>query len=409
LGAIRLSAARRWGFSLVLVALLWLAVEGVCLGGLRALAGKGLVYRPPQAEELAARHRAALGALLADEKASIIALDPRLGWTLRPHGRKQRNRINGAGIRADRELAARPAPGRLRIAAFGDSFTYSSDVPNGRTWADFLELLLPRSEVLNFGVPGYGLDQAYLRYLDPGVKFHPDVVFAGFMSENVERGVNTFRPFYYPETGMPFAKPRFTLRGEGLELRPNPLPTPESYRELLADPRRVLPRLGRHDVFYRRFYRRAGGGRLGFLPSARFLHVLRTERFDRPSYAHGVYDVRSEAFQVASRTFDLFVRDVRRRRSLPVILLFPQRRDLLNRREGRPDAYGPLRDSLRQRGYLVVDLLEAFARHDPEGTLLRRKFVHYPARGNRMVAQYLADWLTANALLTRETVRARVR
>jgi len=36
-------------------------------------------------------------------------------------------------------------------------------------------------EVLNFGVPGYGLGQSYLRYLKDGLKFSPDIIFFNYL------------------------------------------------------------------------------------------------------------------------------------------------------------------------------------------------------------------------------------
>ena len=82
--------------------------------------------------------------------------------------------------------------------------------------------------------PG-GPGQALLRYRRDGVKFHPHVVLIGFMSENINRVVNTFRPFYFPRSGVPFSKPRFALRGGDLVLIPNPLQSEEAYRELLRE------------------------------------------------------------------------------------------------------------------------------------------------------------------------------
>ena len=44
-------------------------------------------------------------------------------------------------------------------------------------------------EVINFGVGGFGLDQAYLRYLEDGIQYKSHIVMIGFMSENIYRNV----------------------------------------------------------------------------------------------------------------------------------------------------------------------------------------------------------------------------
>ena len=49
-------------------------------------------------------------------------------------------------------------------SAFGDSFTYGDEVGGNEAWAFLLSQKLG-CEIENFGVNGYGLDQAYLKYL----------------------------------------------------------------------------------------------------------------------------------------------------------------------------------------------------------------------------------------------------
>ena len=56
---------------------------------------------------------------------------------------------------------------------------------------------------MNFGVGGFGLDQAYLRYQKMIREFELPTVLLGFMPENMSRHVNTYRPFYFPGTGLP--------------------------------------------------------------------------------------------------------------------------------------------------------------------------------------------------------------
>jgi len=399
----QLSSGKKLTYSLVLLAVLWLLVELACLGGLWALQKyKGLSYTPALVRTLEPKHRGSLEAHLADTS-SYMVFDPLLGWTIRPHGSKTKYRANSEGIRGDREYAPRPAAGVLRIAAFGDSFTHATGVPNGFTWEDHLERLLPGVEVMNGGVPAYGLDQAFLRYQELGVRHHPNIVFLGFMSENINRGVNTFRPFYFPQSGMPFAKPRFAVRGNDLILLPNPMASLEAYRELLHDPETVLPRLGEHDFYYRRSSDRS---RLDFLPSVRFAHVIGNQYLHQPTLKGGVYNTDSEAYRVAVRTFDEFHRTALANGSVPVVVLFPDRRDIRARREGRPVSYGPLRAELEKTGYRVLDLMDGFDRYDPQGKLLKRNFIHYPKDGNRMVAKYVRDYLAQEKLDKAEGVRA---
>jgi hypothetical protein len=385
---------RRLVLALVYLAYLWGLVELASWVGLWALSRKGIEYVPAQLQTLIDKHRLGIEGHLRGRD-SYMVLDGELGWTVGRSRSKGGYRSNAQGLRANRDYAPEPPPGVLRLAAFGDSFTHASGVANPVSWEQQLERSLPSVEVLNFGIPGSAPDQALLRYRREGIGLHPHVVLIGFMSENVGRMVNTFRPFYFPNSGMAFAKPRFGLEGEGIALWPNPLPDREAYRRLLAEPAREIPRVGEHDYYYQRRSRRS---RFDFLPSVRMAWVLRERFFDQPIMRGGVYNPRSEAFEVSVRVVDAFYREALDHGSLPVVVLFPQRGDILDRREGRPLLYGPLLDALRERRLLTVDLMAAFDRYDPGHTLVRKKFIHYPPEGNAMVANYLADWLREQGL-----------
>ncbi|MGE5232894.1 MAG: SGNH/GDSL hydrolase family protein [Acidobacteriota bacterium] len=393
-----LSTGRKVGFTLGLLALLWLLVEGACAMGLWALARfKNLEYRPATVAALEDKSEGILEAHL-DEPNTYIVYDRELGWTVRPNASKSFYRANAAGIRADREYAPEPPAGVVRLAAFGDSFTHASDVPNDSTWEARLEALDPRLEVLNYGVPGFGPDQALLRYRREGARFHPQVVLLGYMSENISRVVNTFRPFYFPRSGMPFAKPRFELDGGNLVLVPNPVPALADYRQVLDHPQEWLPRLGEHDWFYQRDSARP---RFDFLPSVRFVTVIGNQYFHQPFVVGGVYNPANEGFKVSVALFDAFVAEAIARGEVPICVLFPDRPDLRARHEGRPILYAPLRQELAARGYRVIDLLDSLGSRPAEEKVMR---IHYNKEGNRLVAEQVRAYLQAQGLDTPEGV-----
>src|SRR5690348_16745610 len=100
----------------------------------------------------------------------FLAYDPDLGWAPRPGARSADGlqRVDAGGIRRDGETALAPPPGVLRVALFGDSFTFGDEVALGETWGAALERGIAargiEAEVLNFGVNAYGIDQAFLRW-----------------------------------------------------------------------------------------------------------------------------------------------------------------------------------------------------------------------------------------------------
>ncbi|MBF0489110.1 MAG: SGNH/GDSL hydrolase family protein [Candidatus Omnitrophica bacterium] len=161
--------------------------------------------------------------------------DRNLGWVPRP-GSKSRDGLyfyNEDAIRTpslDTITSKTPSLGVIRILIFGDSYTHGDGVPFLNTWGHYLENDLKEhninAEVLNFGVGGYGMDQAFLRWKAEGRSYKPSIVIFGMQLENMNRNVNLIRRIYAPGSGIPFAKPRFILKNGNLSLIN--VPTPDS-------------------------------------------------------------------------------------------------------------------------------------------------------------------------------------
>lgn len=176
--------------------------------------------------------RAGVEGYIANKEISVVIYDEKLGWSFRPNSARQAGTftLNSGGFRARRDYEQVPPPNTLRIALFGDSFTAGDDVGDDEVWSHQLELLLEeagiRAEVLNFGVGAYGMDQAYLRWMEHGKGYSPDIVIFGLQPENLARNLNVFRQLMHG-SGPPFSKPRFILNNNELELINSPTLPPE--------------------------------------------------------------------------------------------------------------------------------------------------------------------------------------
>lgn len=383
--------SRKLYLRLVVALVIYLVAEGLSFAGLQVLRKvRGLSYSP--VSTLTPKARSNLDAFLARGKGSGMDMHAVLGWVPLPGPE-----INAAGMRDDREYDSQPRPGTLRISAFGDSFTYGSDVLLGDNWAKRIPALTPTIEVLNYGVPAYGLDQSFLRYLQVGADDHPHVVFIGYMTENLARDVNVYRGFYtnaYRDSI--FTKPRFRVDDGALVLLPNPLATLEDYRRLRDDESAVLGELGRNDYHYAGHY---PAGPLDFSPSVRLAKMLAGE-IRKASHipvftADGRYEERSEAYEVTVRIFDAFYRRVLENGSLPVIVVLPDTNDQRRSREGKPRRYAPLLEYFRSRGYRYIDALAALEPVQQRYTIgdLSVQWGHFSTLGNDIVARYLLERL----------------
>ena len=389
---------RAWKLRLALVLVTWLALEFTARAGLFALRRvRNLTYDPVERSSLTAVYRDGLELLLTNQ-AMYTAYSASLGWTIRPGGASPPlYRANLQGLRADREYAPTASGDTLRIAAFGDSFTHGDDVANSETWEVALERALPKIEVLNFGVGAYGLDQAYLRWREMGATFHPRVVLIGYMTEDIGRNVNVYRPFYYGPTRLPLAKPRFVLQSDELVLEPNPASRIDDYRALLTDPGPVLRRFGEHDYYYAHEPRASAWDHS---PLVRLMKLTLHEIVDGPTepIRANVYNVNSEAFHVTTRLFDEFVREVRAQNATPLIVVFPNRIDFHRQAEGRAPGHQPLLDDFVRKHHDFVDVLAAFPECQKPCDLEAIIPVHFTPAGNRVIGEYLARALRARGL-----------
>jgi hypothetical protein len=116
--------------------------------------------------------------------------DPDRGWALPPNTSgwfteegKSFVRVNSDGLN-DREHAISKSAGTVRIAVLGDSYTEAMQVPREQNFCSVLEGQLRgcdalqgrQSEVINFGVGGYGTAQELLTLREKVWKYSPDIV-----------------------------------------------------------------------------------------------------------------------------------------------------------------------------------------------------------------------------------------
>ncbi len=156
--------------------------------------------------------------------------DPKLGWPF-PHEYGSTLDVNGA----QRNPFFPDGPQQDSfISLYGDSFTQGGDTSSlAANWGNVLSDKIDRY-VANFGVGGYGTDQAYLRFLENRDDPSPLVIFGvhpGDALRNLTRmhDLENYQQWYA-------LKPRFVLEENGkLKLVPIPTLTEEEYRRVLTE------------------------------------------------------------------------------------------------------------------------------------------------------------------------------
>jgi hypothetical protein len=157
------------------------------------------------------------------DKERGIRHDAVLGWRMIPGvtrtgpmwGGELPTTLNSAGWR-DEEFGPK-TPGRLRIVALGDSFTFGVGADHGTRYTEQLERMHPGLEVLNLGMNALGPDQELLVLEHHGLSLEPDVVLCQVFEDNDFTDVACTINGYWP-------KPWFRRNSLELELVPPPFP-----------------------------------------------------------------------------------------------------------------------------------------------------------------------------------------
>ena len=289
-------------------------------------------------------------------------------------------------------------------SVYGASFVWGGEIPLADGWVEQLSRKLG-CWVANYGVPGYGTDQAYVRFQRMKQDQAP-VTMLGFSPEHIMLNVNQYRGFmgYGPSpTGI---KGRFILDGEGrLEWIHRPRISEKEFVEFLRDPANLL----QHEYLLPdtpdgpvtlRFPYTLTVARVALMPR------LRVRFTGRPSWAD-FYRAghRSGGLALTAAIVEAFVREAERRDKRALIVVLPGASNFrAEAKFGQPE-YAPLMAALAAKNIDVFDpspaLLTALGQRsycelytapaDCEG--------HFGIEGSRIVADVIMAELRQRELV----------
>jgi len=338
--ALRSLAAR----ALVLVVLAELtAWLGFRLGVHQRL--RSLLWDPPVARAL------------ADYDRHMRWRHPQLGWPAKTPGGSVRDRSGS------RWVPAYPEPGDACVALYGDSFTFGDELDDEHAWGNVLARAL-RCRVANYGVNGYGIDQAYLSFLLHEEDEAPTVVLTIY-PQNVMRSVNQLRALLTGDGSHLSFKPRFVVADDGrLTLAPVLAPRKREIPALLANPARFLP----HEYFLPGST--AGPVPYGFPYLVALARLLRNDLVragvmtivtGRPAWA-AFYEPGhpSRSFEVTTAIVEQFQETATGRQKRLVVFMLPTPSSMRYVERAGTSGYDGFLAHLQARGIDVVDLGPAF-------------------------------------------------
>ena len=331
--------------------------------------------------------------LITEDYATYAArVNPRLGWPSPQAIQEQRDDLA-------RTVAASTEPDRdIPISAYGDSFVAGFGVDPENAWSNVLGKMLG-CRVANYGIPGYGTDQAYLRFHD-NTQDEAKIVLLGVLSENIQRNVNQLRNFLIPSSQCQ-TKPRFIL-DQQKHLRPVPLPqlTAENYEDFIKNPGHYL----HYDYFVPGGP--SGAQKLGFPYTWSILKAYKFfyDRYvlDYKSYLQFYRpDHPSQAFPLTVAIINQAISEAKARGKHPIVLVFPTDEDF--RVYDQHFVYEPLIHELNQKKIEYIDLgtemLKHLGKRNYMELFLGGRYHHFNETGNKLTAQIIYDYFKAKKYL----------
>jgi hypothetical protein len=277
------------------------------------------------------------------------AVDEELGWP--PPSAAIRLPRDRTGAKYNAEF---PEPGRACASAYGDSFVWGEEVPPADGWIEQLSRRLG-CRVANYGVSGYGTDQAYLRFRRTTADEAPLVVL-GIFPENIIRNVNQYRAFAGYALHPGSLKGRFVLDAAGrLAWVPRPRLDAEGFVALNRTPAAALPNEyllpdTQDGPVTLRFPYMLTLVRLALKPRvwARFT--------GRPSWSD-FYDPHhsSRALPLTAAIAEAFAREAQQRGKHPLVVMLPGASSFRGRAKYGSIEYAPLTAALAEMGVDVFD------------------------------------------------------
>lgn len=312
--------------------------------------------------------------------------DPDLGWDNVP-GNQSPPRKNCAGdswsIGFD-ALGSRNNPHRsddVLISLYGGSYTLSEEVNDSQTWQYFLSESTG-TKVLNFGVGGYGPDQALVklkRNLERGIR--TPIVVLGLYSAGIRRVVNAYRPYYGPHTGIKLGfKPLLVERDGRFEWIDVPIQS--------IDDRAAVKAAAAHVRQYDHWYEFNK-----LKPRVRFPYsfaLLHTAYF---LVAHHIPDrdfwgAKPETVAIMWELVRQFVALGEQEGFMPVVAFLPESGELEGYRDGEPPRYERFKKRLiRHYGPAELTTLDVYEETFRPDDFMTKPGCHASAYGNRITAQ----------------------
>jgi len=314
---------------------------------------------------------------------SYRVYDPMLGWKINSNGEQPPLYFSSSyGSRVPKseyrmEINSRKAD----IVTIGDSFTHGDEVSCEDSWP-YLLGQLRNKKVVNFGVSGYGIDQAILSYIYSPIE--ADTVVLGIIPGDFERATNiVYKGIYY---GGNRSKPMFYFKDDGsYELKNQPcLSGMDLWNEFNLGVESDFFKNDKsyNDVLFKKEF-------LNNLFSFRILKMLKY-RYDyiKPPIYLKINE--NPNYYYILKILKVFYEECAKNKDFPMILLLDNNNTFADRKK-YPMPWKHLISDLKEIGFFVVEASDKIVgiHNNDSSSIINTYGVHYTPLANKIVAEHI--------------------
>lgn len=327
--------------------------------------------------------------------------DPVLGW---PYLTEYGDNLDINGAKPNPYFPNGPQEGSC-ISLYGDSFTGGGDTSSiEKNWGNVLSERLG-CYVANFGVGGYGTDQAYLRFSENGDDPSPTVIF-GLHPADALRNLTRLRDLENYEKWYAL-KPRFVLNHEQkLKLVPIPDITEEEYLRVLteAGDQLILEHENLHPGGPAGVVKLEFPYTISVIKNLVKFYGFRSRLFRYPQYMEFLQRGHPlHGLEIIVGTTREFVQLAEKRGKVPVVVVLPHSGDFAHYLGKGRWPYQAISEDFTQTAIPFIDfgpyLLSVAERLGRDIEEYFGPTGHYNDEGNALVAQFVHNHLTETGLV----------
>ena len=311
--------------------------------------------------------------------------DPLLGWKLDSNKKAPPyyySSPHGSRITKE-EFENNVVVKKTDIMTIGDSFTHGIDVNCEESWPYILGQLSNKN-VVNYGVPGYGIDQAILSYIYSTID--ADTIILGIIPGDFERATNIIYGSIY--RGGNKSKPMFVFNSDGkYEVKNQPcLVGLDLWHEFKLGVDSDILRIEKNydDILFRKDF-------LDIFMTYRILKMFnyRYKYITPPIY---LKSGSNQNYNYILKILKVFLDECLKRNDFPIILLLDNGKTFIDR-VNYNNPWENIITDLKNMGFFVVEPLEKIVSlyNDDPSNIINHDGVHYTPLANKLIAEHIQE------------------